>query len=111
MRFSLLLLLLLMGTAASGPAETLGASYYLDCANGRDSASGNSSTSAWRSLERLQSTTFRPGDRILLRRGTKCTGMLAPRGSGAPGAPVVLDAYGSGPLPRIEGGTNEAAIK
>lgn len=59
----------------------------------------------------MNEATFGPGDRILLRRGTSCEGMLAPRGSGAPGSPITIAAYGSGPLPRIVAGRRPAAIK
>jgi parallel beta helix pectate lyase-like protein len=85
--------------------------YYLDCTAGSDNNSGFSEVQAWKSLARLNRAEFRPGDSILLKRGTGCEGMLAPHGSGAPGHPISIGAYGTGPLPIIRAGTNPAAIK
>ncbi|NUR84297.1 MAG: hypothetical protein HOY71_09450, partial [Nonomuraea sp.] len=49
-------------------------------------------------------------DRVLFRRGTTCTGTLAPKGSGAPGRPIVIGTYGRGPKPRIAGGGAQDAV-
>lgn len=40
---------------------------------------------------------------MLLKRGTHCTGTLAPNGAGAPGSPVRIAPYGSGAKPVIDG--------
>jgi hypothetical protein len=37
--------------------------------------------------------------------------MLWPKGSGASGSPITIGAYGTGALPVVNGGSNEAAIK
>lgn len=87
------------------------ATYYVDCESGSDAAAGTSPKTAWRTLERVAATTFAPGDSILLRRGTRCRGMLWPKGSGVESRPIRLGAYGSGPLPVIEADGREAAIK
>ena len=89
------------------PART----FYLDCSAGSDAATGLSPAQAWRTLIKLSSTTFASGDTILIRRGTRCSGALWPRGSGEEGQPIRLGAYGSGPLPVIEAGSAEAALK
>ena len=44
---------------------------------------------------------FQPGDAVLLRRGAECSGTLWPKGSGAAGAPILLGAWGTGPLPKV----------
>ncbi len=44
---------------------------------------------------------MQPGDAILLKRGMQFTGMLAPKGNGAEGTPIRVDAYGRGKRPRI----------
>ncbi|GAA3972016.1 hypothetical protein GCM10023085_62800 [Actinomadura viridis] len=80
-----------------------GTTYYLDAANGSDAASGTSETSAWRTLAKASAQTFGPGDRILLKAGGIWSGQyLDLRGSGAAGAPIVLDRYGTGPKPVID---------
>lgn len=88
-----------------------GREYYVDCAGGSDAASGDSPQAAWKSVARVSENTFSPGDAILLRRGTRCSGMLAPKGSGEEGRPLRIGAYGNGPLPVIDGGLAEAALK
>ena len=85
--------------------------YYLDCSEGRDARTGASPEQAWRELAKVNATRFAPGDSILLRRGSACEGMLAPQGSGAPGAPIRIGAYGEGPLPVIRAGGNPAGVR
>ena len=92
--------------ALASPAEIVaaGASYYVDAAQGNDTASGLDSAHAWRSLARVNQVTFRPGDQILLRAGGRWSGQLWPKGSGTAGAPITVDRYGDGANPRIDGG-------
>lgn len=85
--------------------------YYVDCVSGSDNVSGMTEALAWKSIEKASATTFAPGDSLLLKRGTHCSGTLWPKGSGEDGNPIRIDAYGSGPLPIIEAGKSEAAIK
>lgn len=79
-------------------------SYYVDSAQGDDSAAGTDSAHAWRSLARVNQTTFHAGDQVLLKAGGRWSGQLWPQGSGASGAPITLDRYGDGANPRIDGG-------
>ncbi len=58
----------------------------------------------------ISTTTFNPGDQILFNRGTTCSGVLAPLGSGTTASPIVIDAYGTGPQPIIDGGMNTTAV-
>lgn len=92
-------------------ASLLGATYYIDCENGNDANAGTAASSAWLTLEKVNNTTFSAGDRIALRRGKACSGMLSPKGSGEEDSPILLGAYGDGPLPLVAAGDNEAAIK
>ena len=93
------------------PAQAAAAhTYYIDCC-----AAAGSGTLAhpFDTLAAASAPALGPGDRLLLRRGTACTGMLAPRGNGAAGKPITIGAYGdaSAPEPRIDGdGTVEAAL-
>jgi parallel beta helix pectate lyase-like protein len=99
------------GVVAAAPSRLAIVTYYVDCKHGRDGASGRSPHAAWKTLARASRTTYKPGDRLLLRRGVACQGMLAPKGSGSPGEPIRIDAYGKGSLPRIFAGRKPAAIK
>ncbi|MER5484319.1 RICIN domain-containing protein [Streptomyces sp. NPDC002812] len=97
-----------LGVAA--PARAADSTFYLDCAAGSDTAAGTSPATAWRSLAKVSATVFAPGDRILLKRGAACTGTLAPQGSGVPGRPIIVDAYGSGAAPLVAGGGAPRAV-
>lgn len=88
-----------------------GTIYYVDSVSGNDGNNGTSTASAWRTLSKVNSTTFAPGDQILLKRGATFSGMAWPKGSGQSGAPITLGAYGTGNRPLINGGANEAAVK
>ena len=86
--------------------------YYVDCVAGSDLAAGTSRETSWKTVGKVSAKVFAPGDSILFRRGTRCGGMLWPKGSGQPGTPIRLGAYGTGALPVIEAAdTDEAAIK
>lgn len=86
-------------------APLWGATYHVDSNSGNDANSGLSPGVAWRSLAKVNSVTFLPGDSILFARGGTWTGQLAPSGAGLSGSPIVMDAYGNSslPLPLIEG--------
>ncbi|MEQ4719589.1 hypothetical protein [Nonomuraea sp. B19D2] len=88
-------------TATATVTATAGTTYYVDAAGGDDAASGLDEAHAWKSLGKLNETTFRPGDRILLRAGQRWTGQLWPKGSGESGAPITIDRYGESGKPRI----------
>lgn len=102
---------LLPAGASSALDAPSGTGYYVDCGSGDDQATGTGPAEAWRSLARAGAQVYGPGDRLLLRRGSRCTGVLAPSGSGAAGAPVRIGTYGRGAKPRIEGGGARAAVE
>lgn len=82
------------------PATTA-TDWYVDC-----SAASNGSGSAsapWNNLASASAHTFAPGDRLLLKRGTTCTGQLAPKGDGTAAAPITIDGYGTGAAPLVAG--------
>ena len=91
---SMIALLLVCSTA-------LAAVYYVDSDAGDDTRDGLSEASPWRSLERVNATTFAPGDSLLLKAGCSWAGQLWPKGSGEEGRPIVLDSYGDGPKPTL----------
>ncbi|WP_131737020.1 right-handed parallel beta-helix repeat-containing protein [Actinomadura roseirufa] len=87
-----------------------GTRYHLDCRSGDDAKAGTSPTTAWRTLAKASSVTFRPGDSLVLRRGTACSGVLKPQGSGTASAPIRIGAYGRGALPAVDGGGARATV-
>lgn len=112
---ALALIAALMGaTLTASPASAAGGvAYYVDSQSGNDANSGTSAAAAWKSLDKVNLTTFQPGDSILLASGSSWTGaQLWPKGSGSAGADITIDSYGSGALPRVEGaGRVDDAVK
>ncbi|WP_405512571.1 carbohydrate binding domain-containing protein [Streptomyces canus] len=90
-------------------AHAAGSTYYVDCS----AASNGTGTSGspWNSSAGPNGTTFAPGDQLLFKRGTTCSGLLHPLGSGsATGGSITMSAYGTGALPVIAGGGGTDAI-
>jgi hypothetical protein len=95
-------LLFLTSCKQEQPTRTAAQSFYIDCGSGNDQAAGTSPAQAWRTAGRLNQQFLQPGDQVFFRRGTRCSGMIQPKGSGTPESPIRLSAYGEGPLPVIE---------
>ena len=105
LRLSIALLVLLsLNALADPPFDSPHASYYLDSKAGDDSNSGrNPSSSAWRTIAKLNSIALSPGDTVYFRRGGVWRETLAPEKGGALGRPIVFTAYGNGAAPIISG--------
>ena len=91
------------------PPPPTAVTYYVDCSAASNGTGTQSSP--WNTLASISAKTFNSGDQILLNRGTTCSGILEPLGSGTTASPIVIDAYGTGPQPIIDGGTNTAAVQ
>ena len=77
--------------------------YYIDSATGDDSNPGTSPNEPWQSLDPVNAQVFVSGDRIFFKAGTTYTGQLKPQGSGSAAKPIIIDMYGEGTMPRIDG--------
>uniref|UniRef100_UPI0037C61042 discoidin domain-containing protein n=1 Tax=Paenibacillus vietnamensis TaxID=2590547 RepID=UPI0037C61042 len=104
---SAMAMLVSMVIAAPSVVKAAGTTYYIDNIGGDDGNNGTSPGSAWKSLDKVNATTFAPGDKILFKAGGSWNGRLWPKGSGAAGSPIVIDQYGSGSKPLIAGVTSE----
>ena len=78
------------GTAAAGTV------YYVDSRGGKDSASGTSEATAWRSLHRVNAVELRAGDTVRFKRGGDWQGTLRLRSSGTAASPISVEPYGKG---------------
>jgi hypothetical protein len=97
-----------LGACAAASSAT---TYYVDASRGADMNDGATATSAWQTLDRVNSAHLEPGDRVLFRRGEVWHGQLAPGSSGKSGLPLFFDCYGTGALPVISGdGVVEDAV-
>lgn len=77
--------------------------FYVSSFRGDDRNDGTSAQTAFRTLEKINCQERQPGDQILLERGSVFRNeFLHIFAGGSKEAPVVVDAYGEGDLPRIE---------
>ncbi len=82
----------------------LAATYYVDATNGNDSNSGVSMSSPWKTINKVNSQKFLPGDFILFKRGetfNSSNGIIVSN-SGKLGKPITFSAYGIGTKPIIQ---------
>ncbi|MXV51276.1 hypothetical protein GS399_09875 [Pedobacter sp. HMF7647] len=89
--------------AKEATVSAVTANYYVDNVSGNDSNNGTSATTAWKTVGKVNSVTFKPGNRILFKAGGSWTRQLRPKGSGNSGSPIIIGRYGSGNKPKING--------
>jgi len=82
---------------------SLQARNYYFSAEGNDSQSGLKPSTAWQSIQKLQSLELKAGDSVLFRRNDSFIGEIVVSQSGKSGKPIVFSAYGNGDLPVICG--------
>lgn len=93
----------LLCLAAPLCATAWGTTYYVDRVAGSDTNAGTQPSAAWRSLNRVGQSAYKPGDYILLKRGQTWNEELVISSSGAPDAPITYGAFGTGAAPVIDG--------
>ncbi|MFE4710207.1 MULTISPECIES: LamG-like jellyroll fold domain-containing protein [unclassified Paenibacillus] len=71
-----------------------GISYYVDCA--AEKAGMGTEAAPFHNLAAINTVHLTPGDSVLFKRGSICSGTFAPVGSGSFAAPVTIAAYGPG---------------
>lgn len=74
--------------------------YYVSNA-GSDSNDGTTTSTTWATLDKVNGTSFAPGDSVLFRRGDIWIGALRASSSGTSGRPIIYGAYGAGDQPII----------
>jgi len=96
----------------SSRSATGGVTYYVDSMSGSDTHSGASPAAAWKTLGKINATTFAPGDTVLFKSGSAWTGQLWPKGSGKDGQPIRIDRYAGGakPVIRAASGVENAVL-
>ena len=76
--------------------------YYVSTIRGNDANAGTSAEHPFATLESINALTLEPADEVRLERGSVFQGQhLHPAGAGVPGRPIIIGAYGQGPLPAI----------
>lgn len=85
---------------ASLPANT---TYYIDATGGNDSNNGTSAATAWKTLNKITAQQFSAGDQLLFKAGCTWAGNVVLSGSGTSAAPIIVNMYGTGNKPVING--------
>ena len=83
------------------PCLAFAGKYYVDSKNGNDSNAGIRMDVPWKSLDKVNTGGFKPGDVISFRRGSEWSGELVISTSGEKGRPITFTAYGEGKEPVI----------
>jgi len=81
-------------------ASALAVNYYID-PNGNDNNPGTQAQ-PWKTISKVNSVTFQPGDNILFKKGGNWHGQITVKGSGTEGNPITFSSYGSGAKPFID---------
>lgn len=89
-------------TSKSNEKRSKGKNYYIST-KGDDNQNGLNSSTAWQTLNKVNSFIFQPGDSILFCSNEKWEGQLNPKGSGDSITPIVIASYGKGEKPHICG--------
>ena len=76
--------------------------YYVSN-TGNDALDGLSPLNAWRTIAKVNATSFVPGDRIGLKAGNMWREILTVPSNGGVGSPIVIGKYGSGAKPILNG--------
>jgi hypothetical protein len=73
------------------------ATKYFVSATGDDTQLGTSVATAWRTISKVNSQTFQPGDHILFEAGQTFSGSIWLQGAGTATEPIIMSSYGTGP--------------
>ena len=77
--------------ASSAWAKT----YYIDATKGNDTNNGQSSSTAWKTIAKVNASSFNPGDQILFKKGEIWRETLIVPSSGSSDNPITFGAYGN----------------
>jgi len=83
--------------------------FYVDSASGNDTNNGDSESTAWKSLAKVNSQILQPGDNVLFKSGLIYEGALELTASGTESNPIIFGTYGSGSLPVFTGSKTETS--
>jgi hypothetical protein len=102
MKTGILVTLYLLTISLFASSQT---TYFIDFTDGVDEYSGTSASFPWKSLNKVNSFAFQPGDSILFKCGETWRGQLLPK-SGNSSARINYGSYGIGELPNLLGSYN-----
>lgn len=82
-------------------AQASAATYYVDASSGNDLNSGVAENEAWQTINKVNNSTFNPGDNVFFKRGEVWREQLTILSSGSEDNPITFGAYGNGDAPKI----------
>jgi hypothetical protein len=80
--------------------------YFVDANNGDDNNSGKQLDSPWKTVEKINSIVFEPGNNIYFKRGTSYSDGVQINGNGTKDKPITVSAYGKGNAPKFTNTNN-----
>jgi len=83
--------------------------YFVDAKNGDDNNSGKQLDSPWKTIEKINSIIFEPGDNVYFKRGTSYSHGFQINGNGTKDNPITVSAYGEGHAPKFTN-TNDSVF-
>ena len=84
--------------------------YYISFTSGNDDNDGKSEDNPFKNLGKINSITYKPGDKIMFKSGDSWRGYFKILGSGEASNKIEIGAYGSGSKPKIDGNGYQASI-
>lgn len=75
--------------------------YFVNSLSGNDAYAGTDRNSSWKSLTKVNTASFQPGDTVYFERGSSWDTGLEIKDSGTQGKPLVFRAIGDGPKPTV----------
>jgi len=87
------------------PSVCFSAVYYVSSSEGKDGNAGTKPTAPWKTLRKVGSRDFLPGDRIALKKGDVWYETFTISSSGSADSKITITSYGTGEKPRINGST------
>lgn len=89
-------------TVHAEEAATQGTTYYISSAKGDDKNDGTSKDKPFKTLNKINELTLKPGDQVLLEKGSVFNDQyLHLKGSGSADAMILVSTYGEGNRPQI----------
>jgi hypothetical protein len=77
--------------------------YYISSSLGNDHNNGTSPETPWKTLDKINSTKLKPGQKVLFKSGDTWSGQLILNDNGTKNSIIVIDKYDKGSKPKING--------
>jgi parallel beta-helix repeat protein len=90
------------GQCINNSGNPTGHTYYISNSQGSDANDGKSTSTPWKTLSKVSTTTFSPGDQVLFKQGDTWRESLTISSSGTSANKIIYTSYGAGNRPVID---------